>query len=240
MKLSKVSLCAAVAVATMAFANAASAEVAFNVGAASDYIFRGIDQSGKGSDIEVFGGVDWTGGSDLYAGVWLTNTGPKGDRAIEYDIYGGWKPKAGPVTLDLGAIYYGYTDSDNGFVDSEFNTLEFKLGGSVAAGPATLGAAIYYSPDFAGTEESSWYTEINGSVPVHEKVLLSGAVGTFQSDAFAGPDSYMTWNAGVTFTLTENFSFDARYVDTDDDAEAIYGNNFAADQKFVATLKAIF
>src|SRR5213078_2584751 len=132
----------------------------------SDYVFRGIDQSGKGETLEVFGGADWSGGPDLYAGVWLSNTGPKNDRALEYDLYGGWKPKAGVVTFDLGVIYYAYTNSDNKVVSSDFNTLEFKVAGSVPAGPATIGAAVFYSPDFAGSSEASWYYELNGSIPV--------------------------------------------------------------------------
>jgi uncharacterized protein (TIGR02001 family) len=241
MKLSKVSLFAAVALAGAAVASAASAAdstFAFNAGIASDYLFRGIDQSGKGETLEVFGGADWTGGPDLYAGVWLSNTGPKNDRALEYDIYGGWKPKVGVVTLDLGAIYYAYTNSDNKVVSSDFNTLEFKAAGSVAAGPATLGAAIFYSPDFADTDESSWYYEINGSVPVASKVTLSGAVGQFKTDAFFSPDNYTTWNIGATFAITDHVSIDARYVGTDNNAEDLFGDLGA--NKLVGTLKATF
>jgi hypothetical protein len=55
MKLLKISLCAAVAIAAMAGASAASAEempnftAAYNVGAATEYVFRGIDQSPTGA-----------------------------------------------------------------------------------------------------------------------------------------------------------------------------------------------
>ena len=44
---------------------------------------------------------------------------------------------SGPVTLDLGVIYYGYVDQPSG---SHEDYWEFKAAGSIPAGPATLGA----------------------------------------------------------------------------------------------------
>ena len=240
MKLSKVSLIAAVTLAGVAVASTASAAspVAFNVGIASDYDFRGIDQSGKGETLEVFGGADWTGGPNLYAGIWLSNTGPSGDRALEYDTYAGWKPKAGPVTFDLGLIYYAYTNSKNKVVASDFNTLEFKVAGSVAAGPATIGASVFYSPDFADSSEASWYYELNGSIPVNKKLSISGALGEFKTNAFFSPDSYTTWNLGGTFAFNDHISLDVRYIGTDNNADDLFGD--LAVNKVVGTLKATF
>ncbi len=79
--------------AMMAGAGTAQAEttVSFNVGAATDYIFRGIDQTGYYDEGEAFGGVDATSGS-FYAGAWVSNTGPNPVQFIEYDLYAGWKP----------------------------------------------------------------------------------------------------------------------------------------------------
>jgi uncharacterized protein (TIGR02001 family) len=242
MKLFKVSLCAAVAVATLAMAGAASAEVTFNAGIATDYVFRGVKQTvdgGGGDSTQVFAGVDWSGGPNLYAGAWISNTGFNNSNGIETDYYAGWKPKAGPVTFDLGAIYYTYNTSNDGFINNDLDTLEFKAAASMAAGPATVGAAVYYSNDWVSTDESSWYYEVNGSIPVKDGVLLSGAIGQFQSDALGNPDSYTTWNVGVTLPVTEKISIDARYIGADNDATTIYGS-FAADNSFVGTIKANF
>jgi uncharacterized protein (TIGR02001 family) len=243
MKLFKVSLCAAVAVATLGMASAASAEVTFNAGVATDYVFRGIKQTVGDccaeTSPEVFGGVDWSGGPNLYAGAWISNTGSSSSNGIETDFYAGWKPKAGPVTFDLGAIYYTYNNSNDGFVTDDLDTLEWKAAASMAAGPATVGAAVYYSSDWISTDEASWYYELNGSIPVKTDVLLSGAVGHFQSDALGGPDSYTTWNVGVTLPVTEKISIDARYIGTDNDATTLFGD-FAADNMFVGTIKATF
>jgi uncharacterized protein (TIGR02001 family) len=252
MKLSKVSLFAAAALAGMALASAASAQVAFNAGIATDYVFRGIKQTYDatgGAAPEVFGGVDWSGGPNLYAGLWASNTGWSSDNGVELDYYAGWKPKLGPVSLDLGVIYYTYNNSTNGTVLNDFNTLEWKAAGSLAAGPAVLGAAVFYSNDYASTGDSSWYYEVNGSVPVKDGVSLSGAIGQFKADAFkgtGGPDSYTTWNLGITVPVTEKVSLDARYIGTDNDATNIgFFSNFvgaplAVDDAFVGTIKATF
>lgn len=243
MKLSKVSLCAAVALGAMSLASAASAEVTFNVGAATDYAFRGVKQTIDehfGSSTQVFGGVDWSGGPNLYAGAWASNTGFNTENGIEVDYYAGWKPKAGPVNFDLGVIYYTYNNVDSGWIDSDFNTFEWKAAGSVAAGPATIGAGVYYSSDWAGSDDDSWYYELNASVPVN-KVTVSGAVGEFRAGVWKDfpPKSYTTWNLGVTVPVTEKVSFDARYIGTDNDATDHFGPA-AADDLFVGTIKANF
>ncbi|CAN5345389.1 TorF family putative porin [soil metagenome] len=242
MKLLKVSLCAAVAVASMAFANAASAEVTFNAGAATDYMFRGVRNSydsHQGNAPEVFGGVDWSGGPMLYAGAWISNTGQSNDNGIEIDYYGGWKPAVGPISLDLGVIYYTYNDSDNGSVLNDFNTLEWKLAGSIAAGPATIGGAVFYTDDAASSGNAATYYELNIAFPIKDKVTFSAAIGEQTYDTSGPYDSYTTWNAGVTLPITDKVSFDARYIGTDNDATVLFGN-LAAGDSFVATIKGTF
>ena len=81
---------------------------------ATEYVFRGISQTDQGPAIQ--GGFDATCGM-LYAGVWASNLDFGGDGAgndianIEMDFYAGIKPKTGPVTWDLGVIYYAYPNS---------------------------------------------------------------------------------------------------------------------------------
>ena len=252
MKFSKVSLCAATAIAMMAVAGAAFAEDAkpapapapaftFNVGGATSYTFRGIKNTydvNQGTAAEVFGGVDWTGGPNLYAGAWISNTGRTDDNGVEIDYYGGWKPVVGPINLDLGLIYYTYNNSRLGTVLNASNTLEWKVAGSFAAGPATIGAVVFYADDFASTKKSSTYSEINGSVPIG-KVSLSGAFGQFHSKGLGVIDNYTTWNAGLTFPITEHVSIDGRYIGTDADARKIFGK-LGVDNQLVATIKATF
>lgn len=204
----------AMSVGAMALAGAAQAEdapalkFAFNVGANNDYVFRGISQTNE--DPSVFGGIDASLGIG-YAGIWVSNVdfGAGNSTKIEYDLYAGVKPTAGPVNLDIGVIYYGYTDQPK---NSNEDYWEGKVAASTAFGPATIGAALYYSPEFFGKTGNAAYYEINGAVPIGEtKFSVSGALGHQQ---VKGPADYTTWNVGVGYALSGNIGFDLRYIDT--------------------------
>ncbi|MBX3483153.1 TorF family putative porin [Phenylobacterium sp.] len=199
------------AAASLCFAGAAAAEddsgpsFSFNLGASSDYLFRGFSQTDK--DPQVYGGVDATVGIG-YAGIWVSNVDFLDSTDAEFDIYAGVTPTIGAVSLDLGVIYYGYIDKGA----SNYDYWEFKATASVPAGPATLGVAAYYSPNFFGAVDDALYYEANASVDIPDsKFSISGAIGRQQLD---GPGDYTTWNVGVGFALNDHVSFDVRYWDT--------------------------
>lgn len=180
----------------------------FNVGAASDYVFRGASQTDE--DPQVFAGADVSAGS-FYAGVWASNVDFLDSTDAEVDVYAGFKPTVGAVSLDLGAIYYGYVNAPSG---SDYAYWEFKAAGSVAAGPATVGLAAYYSPDFFGAVDEALYYEVNAAMPLGEsKFSVSGALGRQELE---GPGDYTTWNLGVGYAVTDNLGLDLRYHDSSD------------------------
>lgn len=232
MKTWKLALAATAATLAMGAASASWADdapsVTFNVGAASDYVFRGVSQTNN--DPQIFGGADLTSGI-FYAGVWASNVDFGDDTKAEVDGYFGVKPTAGPVSLDLGAVYYGYVDAPSG---SDYGYWEFKAAGSVPAGPATLGAAVYYSPDFFGGVGDAAYYEVNASGSPADKWTISGALGKQTFADFSGLD-YTTWNVGVTYAFTDKVSGDLRYTDND-----ISGCGKICDSKVVVSLKATF
>lgn len=209
MKTLKIALLAAAAsFAVAASAQAADNTVAFNVGVASDYVFRGVSQTDE--DPQIFAGLDATIGKG-YVGFWASNVDFGNDTSAEYDIYGGFKPTLGAVSLDLGVIYYGYVNKPSGPDEAYW---EVKAAGSIAAGPGTIGAAIYYSPEFFGETGTGLYYELNGALPIpNTKFSVSGAVGRQEIDAGG---SYTTWNLGAGFAATDHVSFDLRYWDTDE------------------------
>ena len=209
MKTFKTLLLAAAATAVMggsAFAADDSISLSFNVGANSDYVFRGVSQTDEG--VQVFGGADATLYGIGYAGVWASNV-DFGGIDLEYDVYAGIKPVIGPVNLDLGVIYYGYTNQPKN--SSEAYT-EWKVAGSTAVGPGTVGAAVYYSNDFFGGTGNATYYELNGSMPIADKLSVSGAVGKQQ---VVGPADYTTWNLGLGYAVNDHIGLDLRYWDTD-------------------------
>jgi len=210
MKSLKIALLAAattVAMGGAAFAQDEGPSVSFNIGAASDYAFRGVSQTDENA--QIYGGADLSSGI-FYAGVWASNVDFGDSTDAEIDGYVGVKPTAGPVALDFAAIYYGYVNAPSG---SDYGYWEFKAAGSVPAGPGSVGAAVYYSPEFFGGTGEAVYYEVNGGFPIGEKVSVSAALGHQEVE---GPGDYNTWNLGAGFALNDHIGFDLRYHDTDE------------------------
>lgn len=230
MKAMKIALAAAAA--TVALSGAAMAEevtLSYNLGVTSDYVFRGVSQTQE--DPAIQGGVDLTSGI-VYAGVWASNVDfGADDPTAEIDGYVGIRPTVGDTSFDFGVLYYGYV-KDKGLTPGSYSYTEFKAAASRAFGPATLGAAVYYSPEYPGKGGGATYFEVNGAVPVAEKLTLSGAVGR---QTIKNYGDYNTWNVGVAYALTDKLSADLRYHDTD---EHNYGKIY--DSRVVVSLKAAF
>lgn len=232
MKAFKTTLLAAVASVTMGgSALAQDSEVfdfSFNVGASTDYVFRGVSQTDENP--QIFGGVDATVYGIGYVGAWVSNVdfGPNTSN-VEYDLYAGVKPTAGAVNLDLGVVYYGYGNQPNG---AHYDYVEWKAGASTAVGPATVGAVLFYSPEFFGKTGEATYFEANVAMPVAEKITISGAIGR---QTVEGPADYTTWNLGAGYALNDVIGIDLRYHDTN---EHSFGNIY--DSRVVLSLKASF
>jgi uncharacterized protein (TIGR02001 family) len=124
--------------ATTAAFTTASADMAYNAGVMSQYVFRGMVQRGGAS---LMGGADYTNDSGLYAGVWAAQVGTEATTSIgsnnglEVDLYGGIKKEVGAVTLGAGFTSYQYTNQSkyngtalNSGFDTAYNELNFSLG----------------------------------------------------------------------------------------------------------------
>jgi uncharacterized protein (TIGR02001 family) len=223
MKALKLAICAATA--SLALGGTAYAQdVSFNVGVASDYVYRGVSQTDESP--QLFAGVDVSSGI-FYAGAWASNVDFYDSTDAEIDVYAGIKPTAGPVTFDLGALYYGYVNEPSG---ADYAFWEFKAAASVPAGPATLGAAVFYSPEFFGGIGSAVYYEVIASVSPAEKWTIGAAVGTQTFDV--GGD-YSTWNVGVGYAFNDTLSADLRYHDNDLNCGTI------CDSRVTLSLKAV-
>ncbi|RZJ96113.1 MAG: hypothetical protein EON88_08495 [Brevundimonas sp.] len=203
-----VAAAAVMAAAGLAFAAPASAEdvdVSFNIGVVSDYVFRGFSQTDE--DPAIQGGIDITTESGFYAGVWASNV----------DFYD-----------STDAEVDGYVNDPNG---SGYNYAEAKIAASRAVGPATIGAAVYYSPNFFGAaDDEAFYYELNGALTPIDKLTISAAVGQQKLDV---SDDYTTWNVGATYALFGPIALDVRYHDSDVDGPL-------SDGRVVGSIKAVF
>ena len=180
----------------------------FGVRGATDYVWRGVSQTDRNPAVFVSGQVNLSNG--FYAGAGAENVDFNEGTDAEYDFWVGWAGKlSDSVTLDLGAVRYGYIGAPDG---SDYDTVEIKAALSTRVGQATLTGSVYATDDFFGTEDSAVYYEVAASSPIADKWNIDGAVGR-QTVSVAGGD-YTTWNVGVTYAATSNVGLDLRYHDT--------------------------
>ncbi len=135
----------------MAFASAGSAmaqtapaapesTLSFNVGAVSEYRYRGLSQSRL--DPALQGGADYADKSGFYVGVW--GSGIKwvkdngGKSSTEVDIYGGYKFAVGDFAYDLGFLRYEYSGNKLEVNPLYVNANTNELYGAVTTGPVTF------------------------------------------------------------------------------------------------------
>lgn len=228
--------CAAALIATGLFGEAQAQsptqealkpEVSFNAGIASDYVFRGVSQTMEDPAIQA--GVDVAHGV-FYTGAWASNVDfGDGKTDAEIDLYAGVRPQFAGLNWDVGVVGYLYTGQPDG---ADYSYGELKVAASRNVGKASLGAAVFYSPDFFGaSEDEATYAEINASLPAYDRVTVSGAVGRqwVSSDL-----DYLTWNLGAAWQATDYLAVDLRYHDTDGhDLGQTY------DSRVILSLKAV-
>lgn len=107
-----------------AFAQSKAAEpdytLGFNVGAVSDYRFRGIEQTAGQPSVQA--GVDFAHKGGFYAGAWaasnikwIKDVNGATDGTYELDLYGGFKGEIGKgLGFDVGVITYQYPGNNSG------------------------------------------------------------------------------------------------------------------------------
>lgn len=198
-----------------------------NVGMYSNYVFRGISQTG--GDPAVQGGLDYTHSSGFYLGTWGSNVGWIEDYQgyasgnVEIDVYGGFRGGIGKtdLTYDLGAIQYLYPGKKAGAVDADTTELYAALGWKWF----TAKYSYYVSDEVFGfaNADGSDYLDISASVPIGETGLTAGAHwGTFNFKN-NGAQDYTDWKVSLAYdmgklsTVTSGVTLGVMYTDTDAD-----------------------
>jgi uncharacterized protein (TIGR02001 family) len=213
----------------------------------TDYIFRGISQSGGPAAQPEF---DLTYGM-FYAGIWGSNLDFGGNGAgkdiasIEIDYYAGITPMWKGITFNIGGVYYTYPGAfDPG---AELNYFELKTGASYTFfEKLTLGITNYWSPEFTGQTGDADALELAASYAFSGKLFnffspsISGLVGWQWIEKNV---DYTYWNVGLTLGFMDHWSADVRYWDTDaSSADCVSLITFTGrcDGRVVGTLKATF
>jgi uncharacterized protein (TIGR02001 family) len=234
----------ALAAASALVAGYASAEIEgdVHVGYSSNYEFRFVDlgsdliEAGADVSYEIAEGFALSGGlwygsvNDSSSSFVVAPAGPGLPATVvdnsfnELDLYAAVSKEIGPVTLELGYIYYTYLDSDIA------DTQEVYLGASYEIGwGVTAGATYYYDFD----QLDGWYLqpELSKTFEFNDCLALNLSTGVGIADGHGGQvsdklgsngtaDGFQGWfvKAELPWEFREGFTLApyVKYVDADD------------------------
>ncbi len=176
---------------TVSFAEEAESNFSWNAGVFSDYVFRGVSQTGK--DIAFQGGVDYSfGDSGFYVGAWGSNIdfGAQAAPDVEIDAYVGYNTDIGEkVNFDVMLTRYTYHGADSGYGNIDYNELITKIALKDVA-TLTLG----YTNDYSNIGENVLYANLGHSWDLGKEYSLNAGFGRTFSDI----GEYNDWNVGVS------------------------------------------
>ena len=232
-----------------------------NIGLFSEYIFRGISQTGGKPAVQ--GGFDYSHASGFYAGTWASNIswledfGAYNRSSLEWDFYGGYKSTFpdSDFFYDVGVYGYVYPGSRNpGIPNADTWELYGALGWKWISVKASYSLTDYFGARPTGQKtDGTWYFDASAAYPVADSgVSLIAHVGYLDvrqdgSDGDLGTGgkvSYTDWKLGVSYTVPDgvlkNLEVGAYY--TGNDAKARFytdltGYNTAKDRGVVYVKK---
>lgn len=197
----KKALLACAAALAAAVPTVSYADVAFNVGATTDYRYRGISQTRGKPAIQ--GGIDYSNGP-FYVGAWASSIkwikDVGGDADIEVDLYGGFKGEISKeLTYDVGVLTYQYPSNK---LNPSANTTEIY--GALTYGPATLKYSHAVSDTFANPDsENSFYVDLSATFDLGGGLMLTPHIG-YQK--IKGPLDSLGSYTDYALTLSKDFS----------------------------------
>jgi uncharacterized protein (TIGR02001 family) len=189
------------ATSAISFQASATEGLSANVAATSNYLWRGLEQTG--GDAAISGGIDYASTSGFYVGTWVSNAS-WGDMSTELDIYGGFGAEINDsMSYDVGFIYYGYPDSTSG--DADFS----EIYGSFTFTALTVGVAVLTSAEGADAGDSI-YASADYALALSNEAELAFHLGSYSGDFSTDSIDF-----GVSLSK-DNFTFGVSKTDYDD------------------------
>ena len=198
----------------------AASPITANISLTTNYKFRGQDQDMIGRDDfaktrgvkpAIQGGFDYAfGESGFYVGNWNSSVNWLKGNSVEVDLYGGYKFKAGPLDMDVGALTYIYPGNSLGNTTELYGAATYanETFGSFTAKYSHTVSKDYFG--YAGNKAGSGlkgrntgYLNLSYSKEIVPKVTLKAAVGftRFSSDIRhnTAAKNYVDYNVGATY-----------------------------------------
>jgi len=199
------------AVASALLSGAAVADVTANVGATSNYLWRGVSLSNEAAAVS--GGVDYSHASGAYAGVWQSSEGASG--SAETDVYAGFSGEAEGVSYDIGFVSYMYPQTtpsvdfaevyfSAGYEFAEFfyaNSSDLELG--TGKGSDYMALTLSYDKfsvvygDYSFDDSSNDYTHVDLGVALTDELSLTYS----QNDITGDDDGRLVIAYGLEFDV---------------------------------------
>lgn len=189
-----------------------ASSLAFNIGAFSDYRYRGISQTRLKPAVQ--GGVDWSGPGGFYLGAWASTIkwikDAEGDAGFELDLYGGFKGEISKgLGFDVGVLAYIYPSAKTKKWDAIYkNPNTTEVYGALTFGPVTgklsyAATNLFGNYDFAKKKDSkgSLYFDLSSSFDLGGGLMLAPRVG-YQKVQNITNASYTDYS----LTLSKDFS----------------------------------
>jgi uncharacterized protein (TIGR02001 family) len=193
----------------------------------SDYVFRGISQSGGKAAVQVGARVDATSG--LYASAWASTVrfDAAPDASSELDLVAGWRGTHGVWAFDVNATRFVYPTS----------TVSLRYTEAIATmtwrDRAWLMLGV--SNDVFATGQRGVYTQVGLLHPLRDRLRLELAGGHYDLDDAYGR-SYAHAQATLAWTPHPRYELRLTAHTTNDDARALFGP--AAGPRFELSLLA--
>lgn len=174
-----------------------------NVGIVSNYLYRGISQTGANPALQ--GGFDLAHTSGAYVGVWgssiswLSDAGVASNAGTEFDTYIGYKGTAGDVGYDVGYLRYNYPGTyGTGVAKADTD----EIYGAVTYSILTAKVSYSLGDTFGITKaQGTTYMELNVSYPVAESGYTLGA--HYGMQAYKGETADAAKAAGNDLTYAD-------------------------------------
>jgi len=216
----------ALAALTLTAGSSVMAQLAYNVGAVSEYRYRGLAQSALAPAVQ--GGVDYAHSSGFYVGAWgsqirwikeagtAANVETKGD--VELDLYGGYKGNlTKDVTYDVGYLRYEYIGNTYKDIAGTVSPNTDEAYGALSYGAYTFKVSYAFSDLFGYAKSSgSTYYDLSGTFDLGSGYSVVPHVGYQAIEGSANKQySYTDYSVTLAKDLGKGLSATIAAVGTD-------------------------
>lgn len=202
-----------------------SSPVSWEVGAVSDYLFRGVSQTDEKATLQ--GTLTWTSASGLYVGSFASGVDfGEGSPDVEVDYFVGYGFDASDsVNLDVMLNRYTYPGASELAYNELITTATIAENWAVSVG---------YTNDVWGSGTDGWYYGLSHDWTLPRDVTLSANVGRSVFDDANVAEDYTDWGVAISRSFGPA-AVSLGYYGTDGTARDSFGK--VADNRLLLSVK---